>query len=49
MQYACFGINWVEISPAGAFLRQVFFMGGVNMKNSMLDALFCQIYMSQWH
>ena len=40
--YACFGIILVEISPAGAFLRRVF-MGGVDMKNSSLDALFCQI------
>ena len=40
--YTCFGINLVEISPAGAFLRQVF-MGGVNMKNSNLDPLFCQV------
>ena len=23
--YACFGINWVESSPAGAFLRRVFY------------------------
>ena len=32
----------VEISLAGAFLLR-FFLGWVNMKNSNLDALFCQI------
>ena len=40
--YARFGIIVVEISPADAFLRRVF-IGGVNMKNSNLGALFCQV------
>ena len=46
--YASFDLILVEMSPAGAFLRRVF-MGGVNMKNSDLDALFWQIKMSYEH
>ena len=41
--YACFGIFLVEITPAGAFLRRVFYGCGQYEKNSNLDALFCQI------
>ena len=41
--YTWFGIILVEINPAGAFLPDGFFMGLVNMKNSNLGALFCQI------